>query len=646
MGEVNITNGRKKIVFFSKGDDNFIIDIIEKLSIQYETSKAIIKVSTDMKMIDKWMKWADICWFEWCDELLIYASKLEIAKQKKIICRLHSYEAFTYYPAQVNWECVDKLIFVSEDIQKYVIEHFKVNKGNTIVIPNGVDMSKWSYKQREPGFNVAYVGYINYKKGPMLLLHTIKAIYDKDNRYKFYIAGQFQDTRYLLYFQQMSKEFGLENNFFIEGWQKDLDNWLEDKNYILCTSVLESQNMSVMQAMAKGIKPVVHNFVGAKGIYPDEYLWNTIDEAVCNITEEGYNSDEYRSFIDINYSLEKQINAIDKMINELIIKDKENISFDYIEYWNNRLNSNFNIEGVGNFGLGEIYNKLLYKCRIDIWDGIFNKILNESRDIRVLELGPGIGIFTEYFYRKGIQDYEAIDISSKSSIELQHRYPKYQFKNGDICEDSHYEGEYDLIFCADVLLNITNENQFKKAINNISRHLCADGICIFFEPISTINTKSQSPQVIIRDKEYIEKVFIDNNLVLVDMQPVVFFMNYPFDRNLLGRKSNNALYLFNLICSIFKDTTISNQNKQIIGEYLLNRDRQLVYNNKLGLSEKLLIVQKSEINKNINFDLREILNIKKINSRLKVLSSAIYNNEIQQHNSLNKVIELVNSLED
>ncbi len=310
MDEVNITNQRKKMAFFSKGHDSFIKDIIEKLSIQYETVKVIINVPTDMKLLDKWIEWADICWFEWCDELLIYASKLEIAKQKKIICRLHSYEAFTYYPTQVNWDCVDKLIFVSENIRKYAIEHSKVNKQITIVIPNGVDMSKWSFKHRNSGFNVAYVGYINYKKGPMLLLHTISAIYNQDSRYKFYIAGQFQDPRYSLYFQQMVKEFGLENNCFFEGWQQDVDKWLEDKNYILCTSVLESQNMSVMQAMAKGIKPVVHNFVGAKGIYSNKYLWNTIGEAVCNITEEYYNSYEYRDFVNDNYSLEKQINTI------------------------------------------------------------------------------------------------------------------------------------------------------------------------------------------------------------------------------------------------------------------------------------------------------------------------------------------------
>lgn len=306
---------KNKIVFFSKGDDKFIKDVIDKLSIHYETKKVTVKSLEEKKLIDQWMEWANVCWFEWCDELLIYGSKLAIAKDKKIICRLHSYEAFTNYPSQVNWSCVDRLIFVAEDIRKYVIENFKVNKEITVVIPNGIDMDKWSFKQRSLGFKVAYVGYINYKKGPMLLLHAAKAIYDQDNRYKFYIAGQFQDPRYSLYFKQMVQEFGLENNFFFEGWQEDIDKWLEGKNYILCTSVLESQNMSVMQAMAKGIKPIIHNFTGAKGIYEKKYLWNTISEAVCMVTNESYDSEEYRNFIANNYSLEKQFEEISRMVN-------------------------------------------------------------------------------------------------------------------------------------------------------------------------------------------------------------------------------------------------------------------------------------------------------------------------------------------
>jgi len=308
---------RKKLVFFSKGDDKFLNDIIVKLSSKYEVKKITITLQA-LRLIDNWMEWADICWFEWCDELLAYGSNLALSKYKKIICRLHSYEAFTNYPSGVDWSCVDKLIFVSQDIREYVTGKFKVNREITAVIPNGLDMDKYTFKERTAGFNIAYVGYINYKKGPMLLLHTFKAIYDSDSRFKLYIAGQFQDERYSLYFKQMIHEFGLENNFIFEGWQENINQWLEDKNYILCTSILESQNMSVMQAMAKGIKPVIHNFVGATNIYKRKYLWNTINEAVLNIAEESYNSTEYRDFVADNYSLGKALKTIDSLFGDLV----------------------------------------------------------------------------------------------------------------------------------------------------------------------------------------------------------------------------------------------------------------------------------------------------------------------------------------
>ena len=63
---------------------------------------------------------------------------------------------FTDYPFQINWNCVDQLISVSEDIRKYVTENFRVNKKITIVIPNGVDMEKWNFIQRSHGFPDIY----------------------------------------------------------------------------------------------------------------------------------------------------------------------------------------------------------------------------------------------------------------------------------------------------------------------------------------------------------------------------------------------------------------------------------------------------------------------------------------------------------
>ena len=303
-----------KIAFFvGKNLDSFLPDVISAYSSECETRKIVV---TNLNQIEEEMEWSDICWFEWCDRLILYASRLPIAQSRKIICRLHSYEAFTGYPAQVNWSVVDRIVFVSPGIRNYTVSKYGVNPQKTRVIPNGIDLEKYSYKERNHGFRIAYAGYLNYKKGPMLLLHTFKAMFDRDSRYELHIAGTFQDIRYVLYFKQMSDEWGLGNHIFYCGWQNDLNHWLEDKDYILCTSVLESQNVSVMQAMAKGIKPIIHNFVGAAGVYPKKYLFNSISEAV-DCLQGDYASAEYRKFIEEHYSLKKQKTGLKALLREI-----------------------------------------------------------------------------------------------------------------------------------------------------------------------------------------------------------------------------------------------------------------------------------------------------------------------------------------
>ncbi|MCS4525185.1 glycosyltransferase [Clostridium botulinum] len=73
---------------------------------------------------------------------------------------------------------------------------------------------------KKKGFNIAYVGYINFKKGPMLLLHAFKKIFDTDNRYKLHIAGTFDEDRYRLYFNQMIKELGLEKILYFTAGKR------------------------------------------------------------------------------------------------------------------------------------------------------------------------------------------------------------------------------------------------------------------------------------------------------------------------------------------------------------------------------------------------------------------------------------------
>jgi glycosyltransferase involved in cell wall biosynthesis len=306
---------KSKLAFFVKqGMDSFINNIVRHASLEYRVQKIVV---TETKQIDIGMKWADICWFEWCDELLIYGSKGSFAADKKIICRLHSYEAYSDYPANVQWKHVDKVIFVSDWVRRLAYSRFPLLRvAPSVVIPNGIDLNRFRFKERSKGFNIAYVGYINFKKGPMLLLHTFKAIYDRDNRYKLYIAGQFQEIRDKLYFEQMIVELGLTENVIFEGWQHNIDVWLEDKHYILCSSLNEGNPVGVMEAMSRGLKPLIHHFIGGAREQFGKYVWNTIEECVDMVLSEAYNPKEYRDYIQRNYSLELQLDKLSIVFSE------------------------------------------------------------------------------------------------------------------------------------------------------------------------------------------------------------------------------------------------------------------------------------------------------------------------------------------
>lgn len=332
---------KKKLVFFSKGDDKFIWDIINVLSREYETKKITV---TNLKQIDEGMRWADICWFEWCDDLIGYGSKLLLAKYKIIICRLHRYEVFTNYPREVIWENVDKLIIV-EDHLKILLAASIPNiekRVDIVTINNGVDVCRYEFTQRNPGFNIAYIGYINSRKNPALLLQIINKLVKKDKRYKLYLAGQFQEPLLKLYWDYQVKQMKLEDNIIFQGWRNDISKWLEDKNYILSTSIHESFGYGIAEAMATGIKPVIHRFPYSEQIWDEEYLFSDIDEAVDMILSGDYNSQEYREFIEDNYSLQMQMDRIKSLLKDSSSKNNKY----YINSIKEKLNSNISFKSI------------------------------------------------------------------------------------------------------------------------------------------------------------------------------------------------------------------------------------------------------------------------------------------------------------
>jgi len=102
------------------------------------------------------------------------------------------------------------------------------------------------------------------------------------------------------------------------GWVDDIAKWWDNKNYLLSTSIHEGHPYNILEAMERGIKPVIHDFDGAEELYEEEFLLNNIDEAVEKIRTGSYDSACYREYIkNKKWTLENQVDEFKSLVEEL-----------------------------------------------------------------------------------------------------------------------------------------------------------------------------------------------------------------------------------------------------------------------------------------------------------------------------------------
>lgn len=303
---------RAKIAFFVGGDGpTFLNAIIDYTRRRYPVRLFDGKTTEDLHQL---MRWSDISWFEWCTTLAVAASKMP--KVCRTIVRLHRYEAYETYPMQINWGRIDTLITVGNS---FVLKALNARAGDVsartsiVRIPNGVDLDAIPFTPRRAGKNLAFVGNLRMVKNPMLLLACMAALKAVDGDYRLFIAGRMEDLLLKQYFEHAIQTMGLGNNIICDGYQRDITGWLADKQYIISTSVIESQGMGILEAMACGIKPVIHHFPGAEEIFGSQHLFTTPDDFCRLVRKPDYNSEDYRTFVERRYPLSQQLLRIDEL---------------------------------------------------------------------------------------------------------------------------------------------------------------------------------------------------------------------------------------------------------------------------------------------------------------------------------------------
>lgn len=262
---------KQKIAFFAGDEDNFnfLWDVIEHYRRGGHDVRVVNSIGLTVDELSQHLQWSDVSWFEWGNGPVIPATHLP--KSCKIVVRIHRYEVFSDEPKRINWSNVDELIFVSDYVYGLFRErHFDniAEITNVSVVSNAIDLEKYRLSRKERGYNIAYVNRIHRDKNPQLMLQIVSELVKREPRFKCYVAGAVKDEVIFRYLKHMIRAMNLESHIEFCGFVEDMDAWLEDKHYLLSTSLVEGHPVSVLEGMAKGLKPVIHNYLG----HPSSFL--------------------------------------------------------------------------------------------------------------------------------------------------------------------------------------------------------------------------------------------------------------------------------------------------------------------------------------------------------------------------------------
>ena len=291
-GTITFTK-EKADYYFVAPNKNFLSPITDRFS---KDNNVFIDNNFNYELAES----AKVIWCEFANNLAIEVANYKTSAKK--ILRLHAYEAFSDSVKYIDFNKFDAVIFIADHIKNYVEKQYGKIK-NAVVIPNGVDLNKFSLHNTAQNNKIAYAGYLTRKKGIGEILLLAKHFPE----YEFYLAGKYQEDDVAEYLNNNKPD-----NVFIENWQYDINSWFQDKSYILNLSLRESQAMSVMEGMACGLKPLIYNWIGASDIYPETF--NSINEFETLLKSE-YEPLKYRKFIEDNYNFDSIYSKIEELIN-------------------------------------------------------------------------------------------------------------------------------------------------------------------------------------------------------------------------------------------------------------------------------------------------------------------------------------------
>lgn len=239
---------------------------------------------------------------------------------------LRRYELFDGNALKVEWKNVDALICVNTWIATRIKEYFAAKN---IAVPvhviyNGTDLDRWTFKVRKPNHRLGMACHVHPKKNLPLALQILALL---PEWYELHVAGAVQDSCTAEYLHHVGKRIRRKVYLYDHVPHEQMDLWWEQMGYCLSTSLSEGNPNNVIEAMAKGIRPVVHCWPGAEDQFLTANLFHTAEEAARMIASEDYDSDSYRAQVEHKFSLSNIDQAVELSLQTKPEKTNESVGY-------------------------------------------------------------------------------------------------------------------------------------------------------------------------------------------------------------------------------------------------------------------------------------------------------------------------------
>ncbi|HAY33469.1 MAG TPA: hypothetical protein DCY06_04975 [Bacteroidetes bacterium] len=287
------------------------------------------------------------------------------------------------FPIEYVYNVIEQLSDKVVSVSDFVKSQFEFqDKGKLVTVYNGIEeshvLNQNNYIREHCNLNesdliVIAVGLLSRTKGFTTFLETANLTAKAERNIKFVWVGG-NSSNSLRMFRRFVKKNNLENSVFYLGHRMDVRQLIESSDMLICTSILETFSLTIVEAMSVK-KPVIStNCGGPVETILDNHTGYLIpiddsskmSELILELSgnkqkRESMGKNGYKQFME-RFTLDKHVTSIGHLYSEL--------SGRYID--NDALRSRF----LTAESILQVYEKASSKNWSEMKESLFSKILN------------------------------------------------------------------------------------------------------------------------------------------------------------------------------------------------------------------------------------------------------------------------------